>query len=279
MLVINNLKTSIFLLCASIFATCAFGAEQQVGRFVQLRGTATIERGKSPVSAKLKDGILASDTITTAAASRAKLLFIDDSVLTMSDNSKLVVKEFIYSKGEQGKSVFNLLDGKMRSVVGKTKFEVHTPTAVAAARGTVIYFDVGRVNNQSYSRIICLEGNVQIRNVVTTVAGQVTLTPGTMVVVKVNEPPPPPVPVPPAVLDQIRRESQGNGGSSGDGSSGGSGSGGAGPGGSGSGSSGSDSNPPTPIITPPSQPVTPPIQQQPIVQPRKVNINIGIPTQ
>lgn len=304
--VINRFVTTIFLLTA-IFATYpVWAAEQQAGRFVQLRGSATIERGKAKLSAKIKDGILASDTITTDAASRAKLLFIDDSVLTMSDNSKLVVKEFIYSKGEQGKSVFNLLDGKMRSVVGKTKFEVHTPTAVAAARGTVIYFDVGRVNNQSFSRIICLEGNVQIRNVVPTITGQVTLTPGTMVVVKANEPPPPPAPAPQAELDRARRATQTNGNgsdsssSSSDSSSSGSstsGTGGSSSDSSSSSSSGSSSSssssstpptgvtggntpPPTTTTIPQQIIITPPIQQQqPIVQPRKVNINIGIPGQ
>ena len=301
----------------TVTASVAFADDQQVGRFVQLRGIATIERGKAHVTAKVKDGILASDTITTAAG-RAKLLFIDDSVLTLSDNSKLVVKEFIYSKGEQGKSVFNLLDGKMRSVVGKTKFEVHTPTAVAAARGTVIYFDVGIANNRNYSKIICLEGNVQIRNVVTTVAGQVTLTPGTMVIVKANEPPPPPAPAPQAELDKARKATQSNGSSSGnsDGSSSSSSSSSSGSSdsssssgssstsgssdssssssssstgsssssstsGTTSSSGGTGSTPQTSPITTiaPVQPVTPPIQQQPIVQPRKVNINIGIPGQ
>ncbi len=276
----------IFVLTALASTATVYADELQAGRFVQLRGSATIERGKSQLPAKLKDGILASDVITTGNASRAKLLFIDDSVLTMSDNSRLVVKEFIYSKGQQGKSVFNLLDGKMRSVVGKTKFEVHTPTAVAAARGTVIYFDVGMRNNQSYSKIICLEGNVQIRNVVSTVTGQVTLTPGTMVVVKANEPPPPPAPAPQAELDRARKATQSSGSGSDGSSSSNSSSSSSSPSSSGdssaSGSSGSSSSSPPPPTTqiPPQPPTIPPIQQQPpIVQPKKVNITIGIPGQ
>jgi uncharacterized membrane protein YgcG len=271
---------------ATFVASNASAEDQNVGKVVQLRGTATIERGKSQIPAQVKGGILASDIITTASSSRAKLLFIDDSVLTMSDNSKVVVKEFIYAKGKEGKSVFNLLDGKMRSVVGKTKFEVHTPTAVAAARGTVIYFDVGKLNNQAYSKIICLEGNVQIRNVVSTIAGQVTLTPGTMVIVKANEPPPPPVPAPQSELDNARRATQGNGNGSDDSSNGGGTPGGSsGDSGSGSGSQGGSSGnggQSLPMITSPttpSLPSMPPITQQPIVQPRRVNINIGVPGQ
>jgi hypothetical protein len=289
------IKSAVSLLLATLAVSNACADEQQIGKFVQLRGTATIERGKSQLPALVKGGVLASDIITTSKTSRAKILFIDDSVLTMSDNSKLVVREFIYAKGKEGKSVFNLLDGKMRSVVGKTKFEVHTPTAVAAARGTVIYFEVGKVNNQAYSKVICLEGNVQIRNVVSTVAGQVILTPGTMVIVRANEPPPPPVPAPRAELDNARRATQGNGNSSDNsggqegGSPGGSGgssggtseengstSGGNSPSGQTGGGGGQTlfSTPTSPLI-----PTMPPITQQPIVQPRRVNINIGVPGQ
>src|SRR6185369_16928640 len=116
------IRAAASLVLATLVVTNVSAEEQNVGKVVQLRGTATIERGKSQLPAQVKGGVLASDVITTASASRAKLLFIDDSVLTMSDNSKLVVKEFIYSKGKEGKSVYNLLDGKMRSVVGKTRF-------------------------------------------------------------------------------------------------------------------------------------------------------------
>jgi hypothetical protein len=282
-----KLKTALTLILTAFMSTIALAEEQQVGRFVQMKGTATIQRGQKQIPAEVKAGIIISDTITTGSASRAKLLFIDDSVLTLSDNSKLVIREFIHSKGEQGKSVYNLLDGKMRSVVGKTKFEVHTPTAVAAARGTVIYFDVGMVNNQSYSKIICLEGKVEIRNSISTVAGQVTLTPGTMVVVKANEPPPPPVAAPPTELDKARKATQAStGGTTTDNTTSSTGTTTSGDNstttsGTTDGSSGTSDSGSSPQTNPLTQqlPTTPPNQQQPIFQPRKVNINIGVPGQ
>jgi hypothetical protein len=97
------------------------------------------------------------------------------------------------------------LDGKMRSVVGKTKFEVRTPTAVAAARGTVIFFEVGQTKSESYSRIICLEGKVEVKNLNTSIRGMTLLTPGTMVIVKSGETPPPPAKAPPAELEKARK--------------------------------------------------------------------------
>jgi hypothetical protein len=174
----------------------AVSAEDAVGKVVALRGKATIQRDRTSLDASLKMGIQLRDTFQTGPNARAKLMFIDGSVLTLGDNSKLVVKEFIYAKGEKGKSIFNLIDGKMRSVVGRTKFEVQTPTAVASARGTVIFFDVGAINNQLYSKIICLEGNVRVRNINPAVTGEVTLTPGTMILIKEGEPLPKPVNLP-----------------------------------------------------------------------------------
>jgi hypothetical protein len=186
------------------FAT-AHAAEQNVGKIVALRGAATINRGTTKIAAQVKSGILASDTVKTAVTGRAKLLFIDDSVLTLGENSTLVVEEFVHAKGKEGRSIYNLLDGKMRSVVGRTKFEVRTPTAVAAARGTVIFFEVGKSKNQNYSRVICLEGKVEVKSISPGVKGMTLLTPGTVVVVRAGEAPPPAAKASPAELNRARQ--------------------------------------------------------------------------
>jgi hypothetical protein len=180
-------------------------AEGDVGKVVAIRGAASITRNGAEIKAQVKGGIQANDTIKTGAGGRAKLLFIDDSVITMAEKSTLVIKEFLFSKGKEGRSIYNLLDGKMRSVVGKSKFEVRTPTAVAAARGTVIFFEVGQTSSESYSRIICLEGKVEVKNLNATIRGMTLLTPGTMVVVKSGEAPPPPAKAPPAELEKARK--------------------------------------------------------------------------
>ncbi len=139
-------------------------AAQQVGSVVAMRGSVAIERPSGRVEAKVKSAFEFQDTVVTSAASRAKLLFVDDSVLTLGDSSRMNIKEFIHSSGDRGKSIFNLLDGKMRAVVGKTRFQVETPTAVAAARGTVIYFETGKIGKRYYTKIICMEGVVEVRS-------------------------------------------------------------------------------------------------------------------
>jgi hypothetical protein len=269
-------------------------AEQNVGKVVALRGAATINRGAAKIAAQVKAGILASDTLKTAATGRAKLLFIDDSVLTLGENSTLVVEEFVHAKGKEGRSIYNLLDGKMRSVVGRTRFEVRTPTAVAAARGTVIYFEVGKSKNQSYSRVICLEGKVEVRNISPGVKGMTLLTPGTVVVVRAGEAPPPAAKASPAELNRARQASATA--RLGKASFGDAGASGAASASDGEAVTGQDQarvlegrtvDPEEGLAAPPNisattlagSGLTPPFQaQQPILQPpTRVNINVGIP--
>jgi hypothetical protein len=143
-----------------------------------------------------------NDTVVTAASSKIKMLFIDDSVLTLGEKTRMKVQEYVHSKETRGKSVFNLIDGKMRSVVGKTKFEVHTPTVVAAARGTVIQFEVGLVRGKTFSKILCEEGIVDITSKVAAYPGSAVLNAGMEITVVDGEPFQAPVP---AAQDEIQQ--------------------------------------------------------------------------
>jgi hypothetical protein len=151
-------------------------AKDDVGTMVAIRGRAIIDRDKKAIEAKVKDSILLNDTVSTLEASRAKMLFIEDTVLTLGEKSKVVIKEFVYSKDKRGRSIFNLVDGKMRAIVGKTNFEVHTPTAVAAARGSVVLAEVTIVDGKIVTTLICLEGEFDIS--IPGVPGTVKLKPG-----------------------------------------------------------------------------------------------------
>jgi hypothetical protein len=158
-------------------------AENEVGSIVAKRGKAIIERDNKSFEAEVQDNLFMNDTVSTKDASRVKMLFIDDSVLTLGENSQVVIKEVIYSKHKMGRSVFSLVEGKMRSVVGKTQFEVHTPTAVAAARGTVILTETGVLDDgRTFTVIICVEGETLVRPLDPRMGESVTLTAGMMLV-------------------------------------------------------------------------------------------------
>lgn len=176
-----------------------------IGTVVAVKGTATIERGVQRINARVKSGLQVVDTVRTSKASRIKMLFVDDSVLTLGDSSSMSLREFVHSKGERGKSVFNLIDGKMRAVVGKTRFEVRTPTAVAAARGTIIFFETGGTEGQRFTRIIAMEGVVDVHSALGDGAASVMLLPGMSIVVVEGQPLPIPIPATPADMERARQ--------------------------------------------------------------------------
>ncbi len=171
-------------------------ASEDIGSVVALRGDAAISRDTKVFAAKLKDGIQLQDAVETKDRSKAKMLFIDDSVLTIGERTKVSIKEFIHSGDKRGKSIFNLIDGKLRSVVGKTEFEVRTPTAVAAARGTVFDCETGQRSGKSFTTCTSYEGEVDIKSIDPTITGRVTLRPGMTITVISGQPLPAPTMAP-----------------------------------------------------------------------------------
>ena len=117
------------------------------------------------ITAKIQEGVLFKDVIETDKESRTKALLNDDSILTVGEHSRVEITEHIYDPNKGVRSVvLNLVKGKVRALVGKafagsgSKFEIHTPTAVAAARGT--YFIVFHINGVSGISNIGTHGHV-----------------------------------------------------------------------------------------------------------------------
>jgi len=106
---------------------------------------------------KLGASVLFKDTYETKSQSKLKLLFRDDSVLSLGENTRLQIAENIFNPDQSQRStVINMMNGSVRALVGKffggpgSKFEIHTPTAAAAARGT--YFIVWTVRQEKVTR-------------------------------------------------------------------------------------------------------------------------------
>lgn len=177
---------------------------QEAGQVVALKGRATIERERSVFPAVLKQKLLLNDTIRTMEASRAKLLFIDDSLLTLAEKSKLYIKEYIYSEEKKrSKSILNLIDGKMRSLVGNSDFEVHTPTVVVAARGTYFITWVEEEDGIPVSGVYVISGVVDVRNINPAIVGVIRLEGGMMSRVHRDKPPQPPTHAPEGMVKEL----------------------------------------------------------------------------
>ncbi len=139
----------------------------QVGLFTEVQGQVrVIHPGMlHAVPVNLYDGVRFKDVIETQRDSQAKTLFYDDSLLTIGEHSHVEITEHYYDPASDKRCiVVNLLWGAVRVLVGKvftgtgSKFEIHTPSAVAAARGThfVVWADrrsSGVVNIGDHGRV------------------------------------------------------------------------------------------------------------------------------
>lgn len=178
---------------AALLAAGASGAAEKAGDVVLVRGKAQIERPAGTIAARVRATLQESDSVTTRSRSRVKMLFRDDSILTIGSNSRLVIRKYLYDPANRkAESLYELADGKLRSVVGSSGFKVTTPTAFAAARGTL--FTVAYNTETGTTEITVTEGSVEVRNVNDEVEGVQVVSAGESTSVTGNQPPTPPVP-------------------------------------------------------------------------------------
>jgi hypothetical protein len=158
-MITQRLLFSLFAIPLALGSSLAMGAEGGkggIGFYTAVLGQASVMHpGEDRVlPVKLHDEVRFKDVIQTQDESRTKALFQDDSMLTVGENSRVEIDEYIYNPEKNVRqAVVKLMQGQVRALVSKvfkangSRFEIHTPSAVAAARGT--YFTVWVENGQS----------------------------------------------------------------------------------------------------------------------------------
>ena len=158
-MIFQRLLLSLIAIPLAFGSSLAMGEERGkdgIGFYTAVLGQASVTHpGEDRVlPVKLHDEVLFKDVIQTQNESRSKALFQDDSMLTVGENSRVEIDEYIYNPEKNVRqAIVKLMQGQVRALVSKvfkangSRFEIHTPSAVAAARGT--YFTVWVENGQS----------------------------------------------------------------------------------------------------------------------------------
>jgi len=115
-----------------------------VGEFTSVVGDVTQTRAKELITPVVKSPVEMKDLIATARTSSATMVFSDDSTITLSENTKLEIKEFLF-KDQSRRGIFSLAIGKLTAEVkkyigGDNVFEVYSPTVGVGVRGTGFEF-------------------------------------------------------------------------------------------------------------------------------------------
>jgi FecR-like protein len=129
-----------------VTGTAALAAESEpAGIVLAVQGTVTMQPATMtpPMPLHQFDEIGPLSILDSQAGSRCKVLYADDSLLTLGDNSRLEVTEQSYQSGsDQRAFVAHLARGSVRALVARqfegenSTFEIDAGTSAVTARGT-----------------------------------------------------------------------------------------------------------------------------------------------
>jgi len=140
-----------------------------VGEFTSVVGDVTQTRAKELITPVAKSPIEMKDLIATARTSSATMAFSDDSTITLYENTKLEIKEFLF-KDQSRRGIFSLAIGKLTADVkkyigGDNVFEVYSPSVGVGVRGTGFEFvealQDGKVDS-NMATVSCTEGSLNL---------------------------------------------------------------------------------------------------------------------
>lgn len=139
------IPVSLVVLALLVFAPQTW-AQTSVGRVGVVDGNVTIVRTGKSIPTAAGTVLQVGDKLTTGPKSHLTINLTDGSQLELDESGTLVLTEYVLNPdGSRASTKLTLLGGLVRSLVhlgpsSTPNFEVHTPNAVASARGTM--FDV-----------------------------------------------------------------------------------------------------------------------------------------
>jgi len=116
----------------------------EIGEISELQGNGEINRlnSEDSLTAKIASDIFSFDDVRTGNG-RLAIEFLDESVVKLTEHSKLVIDEFIYDPDpSKSKLALNMASGTARFITGglglinKENISITTPTASIGIRGT-----------------------------------------------------------------------------------------------------------------------------------------------
>lgn len=156
----------IILLCFFIITGSASHVlGDSIGTFTDIKGDVSLERLKRFIKPKINDAIQIKDLVITGDFARTKLMLIDNSLLTIGNNSRVEITDFLLDKNMR-KGIILVKAGALHAKAEKflepnSRFEIRTPTAVIGARGTEWFSAIGK---QAETSIFSISESIKVYN-------------------------------------------------------------------------------------------------------------------
>ena len=145
----------------SVFFLLIFISKSFSNEFIGVIGVAIGEINNQK-NEKLLNGskVFYGDTIFVKSKSNAQILFLDETVLTVGEDTELTIDDFVYDpKTNDGNFVTNIKSGTVKFITGKISkknpdnLEVKMPAGTLGARGTEF---VVQSNSKKESTVLLL---------------------------------------------------------------------------------------------------------------------------
>ena len=150
---------TLLLFTSSLFAN--------VAKVVALKGDASIVRNDTTIKLDGNSIIEKQDVIITKDNTKVQLLFKDETIISIGENSSFQVNDYLYDeKNQKFEAKFDMFKGTFRTITGKIgklapeKFNLETKSASIGIRGTQIVMNLSKDNEQ----IFCTEGKILVTN-------------------------------------------------------------------------------------------------------------------
>jgi ferric-dicitrate binding protein FerR (iron transport regulator) len=169
-----------FLILAAPHGNAA-GEGERIGKVDALIGlaTRTLPDGGGMLALALADPVHEGDTVRTGPGSKLRIALVDGSIVALGEKTELVLEHLGRRTDAPGApTTVSLLGGFLRTVVAPLhasgEFQVHTPSMVAAVRGTdwIEHYDGGK------TEIFVEGGHVAVSGTGTGAASTAVIDPG-----------------------------------------------------------------------------------------------------
>ena len=143
----------------AILLTASPALADDVGVMAAINRDVTGERpAEAPRALVLNDRLILDERVTTSTSGGGQVMFLDQTTLTLSPNSDIILDRYVYDPASQsGEVSISILKGAMRLVGGRiTKTggaTVRTPTATIGIRGGIGHVTVEPDGSTSYIHV------------------------------------------------------------------------------------------------------------------------------
>ncbi|MFM9968171.1 MAG: FecR domain-containing protein [Burkholderiales bacterium] len=165
---------SLLTLAPLAMARAASGEDDGIGGVEDIVNVAWSTVAPNPrEEIEFEDAVYLNEVVETDDESALVIKFSDGSKLTLGENSRLVIDQYVYNPGDgDGVQAITLAKGAFRFLSGqlpKNKVKLSTPSVSIGIRGTELIFDVAEDGETELSAIsgeaACTDGDGEVLNV------------------------------------------------------------------------------------------------------------------